>query len=582
MNLKTWTGVTIGFLGLFFAGCFLSPSQPAPTSPDPQNAGSDVDSLFTVLVKRVQTIDTTQSYNSFAAADFNSLKAGFSAAVTKTPNSVKANVGLMVSTLLALNKSQRMATLVDSLDSYSGLLEENSNQVVGPSTVQDLPTHATFKKKTMRTAFEKTGILGLGKTLAAKTPSLAKAQTAKPSFPKFITLHYIQNIAEEEVVPALDTVIRAAQRLESLSDVALPLVIEDQGTYDTFDLDKGEIYVTDALCHLAKAYIGFYCAYDMDMYAPQTNDYRWIDSLVNSSSDSMIITLSGDTLYRLYKYDDAREQIQVANMFKYNLSREGFLKIRKPNHAQVKADLIAVTECVKSGVGYIRTEKDNQDKDIIKMSSINDADRNLADFTKDLLDAGVSPALADKFSSPEKIAGFVKDLLSGPYKFDETIDSVHIATRVNFAAWFDNPVADLKTLLPKYTWTSENTWKVNKQNYKNAYSNFTGDSSFTVYDDGLPFSIKIPAANIVRTTTDSWGNTKYILNRPIRYIATIDSSIYIDPLRLADADGIEISSEQINLQIDQKTFFPYFDDYTFHGLFPDLTTRQSWISMIYQ
>jgi len=143
-------------------------------------------------------------------------------------------------------------------------------------------------------------------------------------------------------------------------------------------------------------------------------------------------------------------------------------------------------------------------------------------------------------------------------------------------------VADLKTLLPKYTWTSENTWKVNKQNYKNAYSNFTGDSSFTVYDDGLPFSIKIPAANIVRTTTDSWGNTKYILNRPIRYIATIDSSIYIDPLRLADADGIEISSEQINLQIDQKTFFPYFDDYTFHGLFPDLTTRQSWISMIYQ
>jgi hypothetical protein len=575
MNLKTWTQVGAIFLVLVIAGCYLSPNQPEQTPADPQVANSNADSLFTVLVKRVQTMDAIQSYDEFASMDYQSLKAGFAAAAAKTPGNIKANIGLMVSTLLALNKSQRLARLVDSLDSYSNSGVNNPIQGGGSETLN---------KGFLRKAFQKGGVLGLGKALAARPPELAKAQTAKPSFPKFITLEYIQNIAEEEIVPALDTVIQAAQRLEDQSDVALPLIIEDSGDRDTFDLDKGEIYVADALCHLARAYIGFYCTYDVNLYAPQTNDYRWIDSLVRSTTtDSLIISMSGDTLYHLYKYNNAGPEITLANTFKYNLSRDGFMKIRRQNHAQVKADLIAVTDRVKSGLSYIRAESDNQDNDIIRMSAINDADRNLAEFTKDLLDAGVSPALADKFSSPEKIAGFVKDLLSGPYQFNESIDSVHIYTRVNLAAWFDNPVTDLKTLLPKYKWTSENAWEVKEESYRYAYSHYyLGDSSYTVYNTGTPFSVRIPPANVIRTTTDASGNVTFFLNRPIRYEATIDSTVYIDPLRLADDNGIEITSDQINAQIDQKTFFPYFADYTFHGLFPDLTTRQSWISMIYQ
>ncbi len=566
--------ISLVIAAFFLTGCFLSPGEPAKTGEDSGAPGSNVDSLFTVLVKRVQTTDTLETVGAFFETDFKSLRDGFSAAVGKNPDNAKANVGLMVSTLLSLNTSARVERLVDSLDRYSALSEEYSN-VSGGAT-------EPLGKQLMHKAFRKQGIIGLGKALAAKTPALARAQTSRPSFPGFITLEYIQNIAEEEVVPALDTVIRAAQRLEGLGSVALPLVIEDNGEYDTFELDKGEIYVADALCRLTRAYIGFYCMYDVNLYAPQTNDYRWIDSMMNSSeTDSQIIFLSGDTLYHLYKYDDARPQIQLANMFKYNLSRDGFLKIRRQNHAQVKADLIAVTECIKNGIGSIRTETDNQDNDIIKMTAISDADRNLADFTKDLLDAGVTPALADKFSTPEKIAGFVKDLLSGPYRFNETFDSVSIVTRVDFASWFDNPVQDLKTLLPKYKWVSESSWKVSKQSYSSAYPAFSRDSSFTVYDDGTTLSIRIPPAFIVRSTTDRWGST-YYLNRPIRYQATLDSSIYLDPLRLTDADGVEISSEQIELQIDQKTFFPYFDDYTFHGLFPDLATRQAWISMIYQ
>jgi hypothetical protein len=561
-------------LVIVVAGCFLSPSEPAKTvNNPPTTTGLNVDSLFSLLIARIQNMDNINSYDEFAATDFKSLQAGFSAAATKTPDNVKANVGLMVSSLLSLNKSQRIGMLADSIDSYSHAMDSlNSNEAT------------VLNKRLMRKALQKEGVIGLGKALAAKTPSLARVQTAKPSFPKFLTLEYIQKVAEEEIVPALDTIVRAAERLEGLADVALPLIIESEGERDTFELDKGEVYVTDALCRLARAFIGFYCTYDFDLYTPQTNDYRWIDSMVNSASgDSQIISLSGDTLYHLYKYDDAKPQIQLANMFKYNLSRPGFMTIRKQNHAKVKADLIAVTERVKSGVGYIRNESDNQDNDIIKMTQISEADGNLVDLKTEMLDDGVSPALANKFSSPETIADFVKELLSGPYTFDETVEkNVHISMRVNMASWFDNPVTDLRTLLPKYKWTSENTWRVTKQSSQYIYSNFMSDSSFTVYDDGMPVSLRIPQANVIRTTANTWGGTTYYLNRPIRYEATIDSSIYLDPLRLADAGGIEISPEQIDLQIDQKTFFPYFDDYTFHGLFPDMTTRQAWITMIYQ
>ena len=334
MNFKKTSGsIVFCMVAFFFAGCFLSPSEPTKDANDPSNAGSNVDSLFAVLVNRVQTIDTIQSYGAFFETDFKSLRDGFSAAVAKTPDNVKANVGLMASTLLSLNKSQRVQRLADSIDRYAALMDDYSNASTGP-----LP----MGKRLMRKAYNKEGIIGLGKALAARTPLLAKAQTAKPSFPKFITLEYIQNIAEEEVAPALDTIIRAAQRLEGLGDVTLPLIIEDAGERDTFEFDKGEVYLVDALCHLARAEIGFFCAYDINLYAPQTNDYRWIDSMVNSTNDSAIITLSGDTLYYLNKYDNAGPDIQMANMFKYNLSREGFLKIRKQNHAQVKADLLRI------------------------------------------------------------------------------------------------------------------------------------------------------------------------------------------------------------------------------------------------
>jgi hypothetical protein len=577
-------------VGLWCIGCFKSPNQPKTQDPgtivppgdikvpsDSAQVASLTDSLFTLLVKRVQLAGQAQSYGDWAGIDFISLRNDFNSIIQKQSTSPKANFGFMVSALLTLNTSTTIKELVDSLDVYSNSLD------AWLSTAS--PTQTITAKRSMHNAYASQGIIGLGKALAVRTGDMVRAQTQKPSFPSFVTQEFIQKIAEGEVVPTLDMIITAAERLEQAGDMSINLVVDDNGQQDSFDLDKGEIYSADALCHLARAYLGMFCAYDMNLYAPGTMNYSWYDDVVGSTSnDSLIITFSGDTLYHMYKYNDIGPMITEAKIFKYNLGRTGFMTIRKANHAKVKADLLAVADLVKTGITYIRNETDNQDNDIIKMSSVNDADRSLVDFKSQLIKDGVSPALANKFATPESIADFVTLLLSGPYTFDETIDSTHVNLTVNLAAWFDDPVTDLRTLLPRYAWTDDNAWTVAKQDDAFTYASQGGVPSFYVYsDNGFPSSVRIAPSLIDSVRQSVWGggDSIYYLKRPIDYTATIDSSVYLDPLRLVDDNNTMLTTDRIDSLIKQKEFFPYFTDYTFHGVFPAMT-RQKWIDLIYQ
>jgi hypothetical protein len=270
--------------------------------------------------------------------------------------------------------------------------------------------------------------------------------------------------------------------------------------------------------------------------------------------------------------------VYAAKMFKYNLQRTGFMTIRKQNHAKAKADLIAVADCIKSGLSFVRTQGSTSNNDIIKMSFINDADKSMLDLKTQMTNDGISPALASKFSSPENIADFVKALLSGPYTFNESHNGITINLKVDLSAWFNNPVSDLRTLLPKYSWTSDNAWVVKQLD--GSYTNTSSPSShFDAYGD---YAIRIPSSKIVSKTGNAYGDTTYYLNSPINHWATIDSSTYFDPLRLLDENNQPLTMDQVDSLVKLKTYFPCFADYTFHGVFPDMTTRQKWINLIYQ
>lgn len=55
----------------------------------------------------------------------------------------------------------------------------------------------------------------------------------------------------------------------------------------------------------------------------------------------------------------------------------------------------------------------------------------------------------------------------------------------------------------------------------------------------------------------------------------IDTSYYIEPITLVRDNGTPFS-----LEIDGE--LPYFNDYTFAGLFPEMDTRAKWLAFIRQ
>jgi hypothetical protein len=526
-----------------------------------------IDSLFDRLRDRIGSLDSIDSADQFKSKDFASLRDGFNDILTsKDSYHMKASIGYIVSSVLALNTNASFWRLVDSLDAYLSAIDSSSNTTLSRAIARP--------KGLMKKSLASGGVAGFGKTLAAVSWSSLALSSADPSFPKFITLSYIQSIAENDVVPIITSVIAACSRMESCGDRSLFLEIEG----DTFEIDKGEIHLLDAQMRLLRAGLNGFCMYDMNIYSVGSDDYSWIDSLRHlESSSRYVYSLSGDTLQTLWMNDNVVPASFVARLIRHNMQRAGFMTQRRAVGQMVKNDLLAVPSAIKTGIAYIRAETDDQANDIIKISDLMNADRDLVDVPQQMIDDGVSAALANKFRTPESIADFVTELLSGPYTFNEmTQDSIRIDITVDITAMLDTAVYDLRTLFPKYTWLPENEWVIRTQDNS---SMWPANSNIVYVNPEDSLAIPAPAIESI-DSSDGFYSVVY-LKSDYAYKASIDSSITILPLCLLDDSGNKIDFEDIPDMVDAKTFFPYFNDYTVGGVFPGMT-RQKWIDLIYQ
>jgi hypothetical protein len=526
-----------------------------------------IDSLFDALRDLIGSLDSIDGPEQLKSKDFASLRDGFDEVLSsKDSYHMKANIGYVVSSVLALNTNESFWMLVDSLDAYF--------TAVDSTTGASLPRPLAKSGKVMRKALARGGVTGLGKSMAAVSWSALALSNTDPSFPKFITLAYIQSIAENDVLPVLNNVVAACGRMETCGDRSLFLEIEG----DTFEIDKGEVHLLDAQMRLLRAGLNSFCMYETDIYAPGTTDNSWIDSLRHMESTSgYIYSLSGDTLKTVYMRDDATASSFMARLIKYNMTRNGFLTQRRANGLMVKNDLLAIPKTIKTGIAYIRDEKDNQSNDILKIADLMNADRDLVDVPQQMIDDGVSPALANKFRSPESIADFVTEILTGPYTFDEmTTDSVRINLTVNLTAMLDSPVYDLRTLLPKYAWLPDSEWVVHSEDNNSLWAD--NGSMVYVYPED---SLAIPASAIDEIDSSSGFYRVVYLKSEYNQTRYIDSSVTIIPICLIDDAGSRIAFEDIPDMVESKTFFPYFNDYTMGGVFPGMT-RQKWLDLIYQ
>ncbi|MBD3346893.1 MAG: hypothetical protein GF401_17700 [Chitinivibrionales bacterium] len=384
--------------------------------------------------------------------------------------------------------------------------------------------------------FAATGMTGLGNILLAETPTIIMAQAEPPSFPRFLTVSYIQNIVKTEILPILNEVLAAIGRLQNRSDMSLVVTIFEE----TGEIDKGEIYLLESAVRLSRAMLSMFCIYDFDIYSPDgSKDMRWIDdyvSLVQNTEEheKLKFRLSRDTLYETCTYDQTQLSCELSDIISYNLTRNGFLTMQNNYFDAVYNDLKAVPRAIKNALSSIRAETDNQNDDILIRTDIIDLDADMASIQSDMLNEGISEDLAGKFSSPEALMDFISTLLTQPYTFNETIDSTPITIRVDLSKFFTNPAADLKTRWPKYKLVSGDN-RIVSTNYE--YSNWSSWRDSTIHYDSFYYDtviMDIADHQIDSVYTSDWGYTTVILKNGYTTHVQSDSTLTCVPYKLID------------------------------------------------
>lgn len=574
-------------------------SDDLPENIDPKFVVSEnsIDSLFNVLVKRVESLENVEAPDDVFNYDFASIQNGFATAISKQPSHAKANVGFIISSICALNTSNNIKKAVDSIQSYiedvdSYYYEEDPYSYDDDWYYDDFLakrkilrnsqlTSASLKKQSssgsvISNIYKSKGIEGLGYVLLAQTPQILVAQTKKPSFPSFLTINFIQKTVEDDIIPRLNEVLSACKRLEQ-NNISLSLTSFDE----TFELDNGDILLFEAGIRLVRAGLGLFTTYNMDFLS---SDGSHIVNTINSYEESdysaqRTYKFRNDTLICLNTINEEHYSGKIADLVQYNLKRSDFLKIRQANHEWVYNDLKMVPELIKSSLKSMKEETDDQDDDLIAAGNIFDITSDMADISSEMQEKGFSPSLASRFVSPEALMDFVTEILTKEYTFSESIDGYNIEMTINISKWFTNPVNDLKTLFPKYRFSQ-------KQDRITSYTDkyYENWSDNTIYVDPEDI-IDIPETMITSSEEDNWGKV-ITLAQDYSVTLFIDSVIYCSPLFLIDDAGKDIPQQETEdifyYKQALKKYFPYFNDYTVNGVFPRMTSRSAWIDFLSQ
>lgn len=541
------------------------------------------DSLIQVFLERLEAIGNLEGPDELKTIDYISIRNGFEAILDIDSTRIGANIGYMLTAIASLNVNPRIWELTDSLDAYFSSFDDDDDEY-SQVTIEEMKEEEFFGN-----AMANGGVLTLGKALTVKSPQVLKAATENPSFPKFITISYLQNMIERDFIPVLSKVMQAANRVEAYSEGSLKITVEEE----TIEIDKGEVYLFDASVNLIQAYLFMLCTYDMDLYTSESQqNYSWIDSMVAiEHDDQTVYALSGDTLLEITTWTGEKKSITTAlSMLQYNLEeRDDFMTIRRDFHTMAHNCLLAVPAKIRGGLDAIKEESDDQDDDIIKIAFIDSANAEMVDISEKMVEEGVSAELAANFSSVENLLDFTTELLSGPYTFSEVIDGKEVSMKIDLSAFFTNPVEDLRDLLPYYTWTNKEDWtSLESDLWVNEHHNYEfvtdGEGtvldtlySFYVYDDDVTVAID---ESLIDSIVDDYGITRYYINQPVNHRAYVDSSYYFNALRLTDSEGTVLDEETMEEMMENGTFFPHFKDYTLNGLFPEMT-REKWIDLIW-
>jgi hypothetical protein len=375
------------------------------------------------------------------------------------------------------------------------------------------------------------------------------------SLPDYLTVPFLQNYLHDNIIPVLGAILGNLEAVEGDPDFSIDLYLNFDDETDTLEIDLGEIYVLDGAMRGLRGVLRLLTAYDADL-SGEDGTYDWIDELDDSGYIDIDVAFGGvgegDTLY-IEKHYEANGQVALFQMLQYQLDpASDFLSLRtSPYSGQTEwtggyNDILGMMGKFETALDVIEAEEDDQGHDLITME--------LIEFLNDAI--GEAEGLPEGVEDIDGVITMVNDILTGPtsiwiYQEDgwgEVVDSLEIT--FDLSALFDTPVPDWKEKLFYYQWRPENEWVVTDEPY--SWTDYPNpDYTYYVYFDGEEYTYE----NIVRAYTTTYDE---YLDQPVDF--------------LDGPDGAVIDSEV-------PGFFPYFPDYTFGGLFPDVE-REDWLELM--
>ena len=331
--------------------------------------------------------------------DFSEADRLYRWAIAADPSNTEAQFGSAITRLLVLALNDDVRAVQDSLNAYI------DGEAVGGVFLDYLDLVATT---------EAAGKLPL---MTAKMTQEAIADPLKVS-------DFQQTIAED-IMPAIDYSLERLQIVEGDIGFTFELTPKMQGDEyeEAREIDLGEAYMIDAQLRLLKAIFQVALAYNFDV--DDNGSYAFFD-------------------------DDSDENLL------WQMERLGktgpFMTLRSPDAMrEAKASILTAIDKIEEGLGAIRMETDDQDDDIILAEDLDDLDDQI-----DLSDRDDFPAFFRGIRSVNTALRKAREILEGTVEIEANFDGdSHTPKQTvifDVGQFFDNPVEDLRTLLPYHTW----------------------------------------------------------------------------------------------------------------------------------
>ena len=332
--------------------------------------------------------------------DFSEADRLYREAIAADPRNTEAQFGAALTHLLVLAINEDMRALQDSLNAYTGDDEGSGKMAI---VAMDLAATAE---------------------IAAKSPLLV-AKMTQDAIEDPLKVSDIQKTIEEEILPAIDYALERLQIVEGDPDFTFELTPEMQGDEEEEprEIDLGEVYMIDASLRLLKAVFLVVTAYDFDF--DDNGSYAFLD---DGSNENVLRHME-------------------------RLDKTGtFMTLRSAAALPAaKASILTAIEKIEKGMEVIRAETDDQDDDIILADDLDDLDEEI-----DLSDQDDMPIFFRDIRTTGDALSKAREILEGTVEieadFDGDEDTPKQTVVFDVGQFFDNPVQDLRALLPYHTW----------------------------------------------------------------------------------------------------------------------------------